>query len=95
MMLALSFLKYHFAWWPLHPVGMCFAGGWAISSCAFTMFVTWLIKAVLLKVGGIVLFRRARPFFLGLLLGYVLGVGLCFGVDGIWFPARGHMIHHW
>ena len=91
----LSFLKYRFAWWPLHPIGFCFAGGWAISSCAFTLFVTWLIKAVILKVGGIVLFRKARPFFLGLLLGYVLGVGLCFGVDVIWFPARGHMIHHW
>jgi len=95
VMLALSFLKYHFAWWPLHPVGMCFAGGWAISSCAFTIFLTWLVKAIILKVGGIQLFRKARPFFLGLLLGYVLGIILGFLVDVAWFPSHGHMIHHW
>ena len=95
VMLALSFMKYRFVWWPVHPVGFCFAGGWAISSCAFTIFFTWLIKAILLKVGGMTLYRKARPFFLGLLLGYVLGVGLCFLVDVIWFPSHGHMIHHW
>ena len=95
VMAALSFLKYRFVWWPVHPIGFCFAGGWAISSCAFSIFVTWLIKGILLKIGGITLYRKARPFFLGLLLGYVLGVGLCFLVDVIWFPAQGHMMHHW
>ena len=40
-------------------------------------------------------FRKSRPFFLGLLLGYVLGVGGSFLVDVIWFPSHGHMIHHW
>ena len=54
-----------------------------------------IIKGILLKIGGMTLYRRARPFFLGLLLGYVLGVGLCFLVDVIWFPSHGHMIHHW
>ena len=95
VMLLLSFLKYRFVWWPIHPIGLCFAGGWAISSCAFTIFVTWLLKLILLKIGGMTLYRKARPFFLGLLLGYVLGVGLCFLVDVIWFPSQGHMIHHW
>ena len=36
-----------------------------------------------------------RLLFLGLLLGYALGIGLSFVVDVIWFPSRGHMIHHW
>ena len=91
----LSFLKYRYAWWPIHPIGFCFAAGWAISSCAFTIFVTWLIKSILLRIGGIAAYRKARWFFLGLLLGYVIGVGVSFLVDVIWFPGRGHMIHHW
>ena len=94
-MFVLSFLKYRFPWWPLHPIGFCIGGGEVIAYCAFSLFLTWLIKVIILKVGGITLFRRARPFFLGLLLGYVLGVGLSFGVDAIWFPRHGHMIHHW
>jgi len=95
VMLVLSFLKYRFAWWPLHPIGFCIGGGEVIANCAFTLFLTWLIKAIILKVGGITLFRKSRPFFLGLLLGYALGVGLSFVVDVIWFPSHGHMIHHW
>jgi len=94
-MMVLTFLKYRFPWWPLHPIGFCIGGNEVISYCAFSLFLTWLIKLILLKVGGITLFRRARPFFLGLLLGYVLGIGLSFIVDVIWFPGRGHMIHHW
>ena len=95
IMSGLTFLKYRFAWWPLHPVGFAIGGGGAVSWCSFTLFLTWLIKAILLKVGGIMLFRKARPFFLGLLLGYVLGIGLGFLVDVLWFPAHGHMLHHW
>jgi len=94
-MLLLSFLKYRFPWWPLHPIGFCIGGNEVISYCAFSLFLTWLIKAILLKVGGIAAFRKARPFFLGLLLGYALGVGLGFVIDVIWFPGQGHMIHHW
>ncbi|MFP4056489.1 MAG: DUF6785 family protein [Candidatus Brocadiia bacterium] len=95
VMSVLCVLKYRFVWWPLHPIGFPIAGGWAIASCAFTIFLTWLIKALMLRVGGIMLFRRARPFFLGLLLGYVLSIGLFFLVDVIWFPTGGHMMHHW
>ncbi len=94
-MLLLSFLKYRFAWWPLHPIGFCVGGCEVISYCAFSLFLTWLIKAILLKVGGIAAFRKARPFFLGLLLGYALGIGLGFIIDVICFPGQGHMIHHW
>jgi len=79
----------------VHPIGFCFASGWAISACAFSIFLTWIAKAIILKTGGIILYRKARPFFLGILLGYVLGIGLCFLVDVIWFPAQGHMMHHW
>mgnify|MGYP005837734575 CR=1 FL=1 len=91
----LSFLKYRFVWWPIHPIGLCFASGWAISSCAFSIFLVWIVKAIILRTGGIILYRKARPFFLGLLLGYVVGIGLSFLVDVIWFPGQGHMMHHW
>jgi len=94
-MLILTFLKYRFVWWPLHPIGFAIGGNEVISYCVFSLFLTWLIKAILLKIGGIQAFRKARPFFLGLLLGYALGVGLGFVVDAIWFPGQGHMLHHW
>jgi hypothetical protein len=47
---------------------------------------------ILLRTGGIVLYRKAAPFFFGLMLGYFTGVGISFAVDCIWFPERGHSL---
>ena len=42
----------------------------------FSIFVVWFVKALLLKVGGIQLYRKAIPAVLGMLVAFVLGVFL-------------------
>ena len=86
----LSLGHYRFHWWPLHPVGLAVAPLWMTRLCAFSVFVAWLSKSVLLRYGGIWAYRRARPFFVGLAAGFFLGVGVSFGVDAIWFYGYGH-----
>ena len=81
---------YRFYWWPLHPVGLAVAPLWMTRLCAFSVFVAWLSKSVLLRYGGITAYRRARPFFIGQAAGFFLGVGVSFGVDVIWFYGYGH-----
>jgi hypothetical protein len=93
---ALIYLRYRFPWWPLHPIGFTVAStSWALRVSVFSIFLAWLVKLVVLKVGGNRLYTRTRPFFLGMLVGYVTGVALSFVVDAIWFPGEGHMVHHW
>ena len=46
------------------------------------------------EAGGATLYRRAIPFFLGLMLGYFGGVAVSFVVDFIWFPGEGHGFHN-
>ncbi len=94
-MALLTFLRYRFPAWPLHPIGFPIACSWSTLLAAFTIFLTWAIKATLLKVGGVVLYRRAAPFFVGILAGYTLGVALSFIADAVWFPGAGHEIHGW
>jgi hypothetical protein len=65
--LALMWLKLRFQWWPLHPVAFPIA--MAIEALIPVIFVTWLIKAVLMRYGGLRAHRTALPFFLGLLVG--------------------------
>ena len=65
----LSALHSRFVWWPLHPVGYAL-------SCTFTLqwlwcplFLVWLCKTLVLRYGGIRLYRRGIPLAVGLILG--------------------------
>jgi len=91
----LSLLRYHFLRWPLSPIGLTVFTTGVIQRQAFTIFVTWLVKSLLLRIGGIRLYRRSQPLFIGMLLGYVVGIGLVFLVDTLFFMGQGHMVHRW
>jgi hypothetical protein len=64
-------------WWPLHPIGFTIAVGWLTSSIWFSALIAWLLKAIILHVGGGKLFQTLKPLFLGLILGEVM-------VGGVW-----------
>lgn len=89
----LTALRYRLAWWPLHPVGFAIGWNWPIRASAFAVFLTWAVKVVILRIGGINLYRRCRPFFLGMLVGYTLGITVSFLIDLLFFFGQGHSIH--
>ena len=91
----LALLCTRFAWWPLHPLGLAFQINQGTRYYAFCIFLTWISKRLILRFGGIPLYQRARPFFFGLVVGYVAGVGLASIVDYIWFPDEAHWTHGW
>ena len=67
--LLMSFMRVRFLWWPLHPIGYAVAGSYGMSFLWSCMLVSWSIKRVLLRYGGIKRYRQAVPLFLGLVLG--------------------------
>jgi hypothetical protein len=92
---ALALLHYRFAWWPIHPIGVALGAGETTGYLAFSVFLTWIIKSLIVRVGGAQAYRRWRYFFVGIMVGYVAGLGVSFVVDCIWFPGNGHRIHVW
>lgn len=95
VMSALTLLRYRFTWWPFHPIGFAISGVWLTRLTSVTVFFAWVIKLVMLKLGGAASYRRAKPLFVGLLTGYVLGVAVSTLVDAIWFLGSGHVVHRW
>ncbi|MBT4140218.1 MAG: hypothetical protein HOE48_20045 [Candidatus Latescibacteria bacterium] len=93
IMTALIFLRHRFVWWPLHPVGLAVSGTHLLRHISFTIFLTWLLKLVVMKIGGPSVYRKSQPLFIGLLVGYVLGVVFSTLLDVIWFPEQGHRVH--
>ncbi len=95
VMVLLTFLRYRFLWWPLHPLGFTVASTLPINWTAFSIFIAWAAKWLIIRFGGVSLYRAARPFFFGLIVGSFVGVGISFAVDMIWFPGQGHEIYGW
>jgi hypothetical protein len=62
-------MRTRFLWWPFHPVGYLVSGSFGLMRLWLPLFVSWLIKALLLRYGGLKAYRRALPFFIGLVLG--------------------------
>jgi hypothetical protein len=78
VMFLLFFMRYRFFWWPIHPIGYVSAPGeWPMNNLWFSMFLGWLGKGIILKYGGLKNYRKARPGFLGLVLGDCI-------IGGIW-----------
>jgi hypothetical protein len=61
---------------------------------ALSIFIAWALKSIILRLGGVTLYHRLRPFFIGLVVGFFLGVGTSYLVDIIWFFGKGHPILH-
>jgi hypothetical protein len=66
---------------PFHPLGYILGTAYGESnSYWFPLFVAWLCKACLLRVGGLRTYRMGIPFFLGLAIGH-------FFMGGIFWPV--------
>lgn len=67
----LQFMRTRFLWWPLYPSGYVLSGGaWGgMVYFWFPVMVSWFIKTIILKYGGLKIHRQAIYFFLGFVLG--------------------------
>jgi hypothetical protein len=58
-----------FFWWPFHPIGLAISRSYAMTVMWLSILLSWAIKGLILRYGGLRLYRTALPFFLGLVLG--------------------------
>jgi hypothetical protein len=65
----LTTLRTRLAGFPLHPLGYALSGSWTMMVFWFPCLIAWLSKVLILRYGGMKLYARARPFFLGMVLG--------------------------
>ncbi|MBW3624545.1 MAG: hypothetical protein KY468_14155 [Armatimonadetes bacterium] len=85
-------LRMRFYWWPFHPVGYAVSSSWSLNIIWLPLFIAWAVKLLLLRYGGLKLYRDSLPFFLGLILGeFVVGslwtiIGIVMGIPsyGFW-----------
>jgi hypothetical protein len=83
VMLLLMVARHHFVGWPLHPLGFAVAPGWTMNVLWSSILLAWLIKRLVLRFGGARTYERTKPFFLGLVMGQLVGGGVWLVIDSM------------
>ncbi|MBT5828917.1 MAG: hypothetical protein HOH77_01885, partial [Candidatus Latescibacteria bacterium] len=89
----LTILQSRISWWPVHPLGAMLMFDGYVRLYVLCIFLVWLSKLIVLRLGGIGVYRRSKPLSYGLIVGYVFAIGVSFAVDMIFFPSGGHYVH--
>lgn len=59
-------------WFPFHPIGYAISSSWSMNLVWMPLLIAWVLKGLMLRYGGVRLYRQAMPFFMGLILGQML-----------------------
>jgi hypothetical protein len=75
LMLLLIWVQKTCYWWPIHPLGLVLGYTHPVCFTWFSVFLAWLAKSLIMKVGGGSMYRSARPFFIGMAVGGFVTAG--------------------
>ena len=67
--LGIAGLRNAFLGFPLHPLGYVLAVSYAMEYIWSIFLVVWMVKALIVRYGGLRAYWRAVPFFVGLVIG--------------------------
>jgi hypothetical protein len=93
--LALQWLRLRWIGSPFHPIGFLISTAYGDSSALwFPLFVAWMLKALLLKLGGLRMYRTGIPFFLGLTIGHFFMAGILWPVFSLFLAPEASRAYH-
>jgi hypothetical protein len=72
----MQFLRHRYLAFPFSVVGYAGAFIPTTQKFWFDIFLVWAVKGLLLRYGGVRLYLRFRPVFLGLILGHAAACGV-------------------
>ncbi|MCC6446672.1 MAG: hypothetical protein IT210_24880 [Armatimonadetes bacterium] len=72
----LSAMRVRFLWWVFHPIGYVISNTLTITAFWLPFFIAWGFKVMILRYGGVRIYRQSVYFFTGIVLGDILAQSL-------------------
>jgi hypothetical protein len=72
----LGMMRLRFWWWPFHPLGYIAANTWGAHWNYMPFFIGWALKSLVIRYGGLRLYRVTVPLAIGLIVGDMTNVGI-------------------
>ena len=92
----LVFMRTRFAWWPFHAAGYAVSGieDWSLNWMWASLATSTCIKWVILRHGGVKSYRKAIPFFIGMILGEFV-IGSIWSLSGLALGIKTYAFKNW
>jgi hypothetical protein len=74
---------------PLHPVLFVVLGSYQSRYLGFSFLVGWLVKTMVVKYGGALLYARIKPLMLGLIAGEMSAGAVTMLIGGLYYWVQG------
>ena len=88
MAVFLSVMRARYTWWPFAPLGFALSGSWSMIVFWCPILIAWMLKINILKYGGMKVYMRLKPLFLGLILGEFSQAVIWATIASVWrLPA--------
>ena len=72
----LGLMRLRFWWWPFHPIGYLASTTWGAQWWYIPFFIGWACKTLVVRYGGLRLYRTTVPFAVGIVVGDLFNGGL-------------------
>lgn len=72
----LGAMRLRFWWWPFHPIGYIAANCWGMHWYYMPFFLGWAFKSLVIRYGGLRLYRVTVPLAIGLIVGDLMNQGI-------------------
>jgi hypothetical protein len=76
VVLFLGAMRLRFWWWPFHPLGYIAANSWGAHWHYLPFFIGWALKSLVIRYGGLRLYRATMPAAIGLIVGDMVNTGV-------------------
>ena len=80
VMLLMGICRYRIPRWPFVPIALCLGISNHVGYMWLSILIGWTCKAIVMRTGGVTVYQRLRPLFLGMIFGEVL-------MAGVWMAA--------
>jgi len=72
----LGLMRLRFLWWPFHPLGYLLSNSIPQAMGTFPFLIAWVLKSLVVRYGGLRLYRKTIPLAIGLIVGDLLNSSL-------------------
>ena len=90
VVIACYLLRFRFAKWPLHPLFFVVLGTGCSRYAWLSFLLGWVIKTLIVKVGGGGVYRTVKPLFIGFIMGEFMIIALMLVVGMIYHAITGN-----